>query len=257
MTRNTDIAKELKEISLAVANLEPINLYTVPAGYFETLADVIKARVIAIGNENEGSAVIEAAGKRMPLDVPVGYFDTLSDTILAKLKKQEEQTATEELNEISPLLLSLSKTDVYSVPDGYFESVSDKQLLLITENKQAKVVSIFKQVSWMRYAAAASVFVMLAFGINFFFTKANPKLDSYVKLGLKNYTSDQQINTGITTIKEADLVSYLQMTADSKDAETIASLVDETQLPEEADYLDSEFLESFMKELEQTETKTN
>ncbi|MFN0081821.1 MAG: hypothetical protein ACKVOM_04830, partial [Ferruginibacter sp.] len=229
----------------------------VPAGYFETLADVITARVPATENENDGSPIIDVAGKMMPLDIPAGYFDSLSESILAKIKTQEEQTAAEELYEISPFLAGLTKANAYAVPDGYFEGVSDKQLVLVTENKQAKVVSLFGQRSLMKYAAAASVLVMLAFGINFFFTKSNSQLDSYVKLGLKNYSTEQQLTNGITNIKEADLVTYLQMTADSKDAETIASLVDQTQLPDESDYLDGEFLESFMKELEQTEIKTN
>jgi hypothetical protein len=257
MTRNTNILNELKEISPAVANMEAINPYTVPAGYFETLADEIMAKILARGSETEDSPVIGVAGKVMPMDVPAGYFETLSDSILAKIKTQQEQTASEELNEISPVLAGLTKTNVYTVPDGYFEHISDKQLALVSERKQAKVVSLFTQRSWMKYAAAASVIVMLAFGINFFFSNSGSQLESYVNIGLKDYKSEQQINTGITNIKEADLVTYLQMTADSKDAETIASLVDETQLPEEADYLDNEFLESFMKELEQTETTTN
>lgn len=255
MTRNTEILNELKKISPAVANLNATNPYTVPERYFETLADGIMAKIMAAGNENEESPVISVAGKEMPFDVPTGYFETFSDSILAKIKTQEVQTAIEELNEISPLLSSLTKTNVYTVPDGYFEKNSDNQFTVTTENKQSKVVSLFAQRSWMKYAAASSVLVMLSFGIHFFFTKANPQLESYVQLGLKNYTSDQQIYTGITTIDEADLVSYLQITVESKDAETIASLVDKAELPEEADYLDGEFLESFMKELEQTETK--
>lgn len=257
MTRNKDIINELREISPAVANLEPINLYTVPEGYFETLADVIKARVITKENKTEESLVLDAAGKTMPLHIPDGYFENLSNSILSKIKTQQEQTVTEVLNEISPLLAGISNANVYTVPAGYFESISNKLLQQVSEKKQSKVISFISQRGWVKYAAAASVVVLMAFGINFFFSKSNAQLDSYVKLGLKNYNSEQQLNTGIVSINAADLESYLQMTADSKDAETIASLVDKTKLPEESDYLDGVFLESFMKELEQIETTTN
>lgn len=55
-----------------------------------------------------------------PFSVPDGYFDGLAASILAKVKGQSA-TAAEELNELSPLLASLSKQMPYKLPAGYFE----------------------------------------------------------------------------------------------------------------------------------------
>lgn len=249
MKRSTEILKELEQISPAVAQISEETPYQVPVGYFDTLDTVIMARIAAGGIEE--NSLLYVAGKQMPLDVPQGYFDTLSDSILSKIKAQQNiQTATEELSELSPLLAGLSKANLYEVPAGYFENLS----VGITEKTtETKVVSMFSRKVWIRYAAAAVLFGMIAFGINFFIQQPSNGLVDFIP----EIKTEEQINKELAQISEDEIINYLKMTSDSKDVAAISSVVDQSQLPSEADYMDDAFMESFMKELEQTENKTN
>jgi hypothetical protein len=256
MTRSTHILNELQSISPAVANLGTQMPYTVPAGYFETLSDVIIARIIA--GSGEGSAVMSVTGKAVPFEVPAGYFENLSATILSKVKMQTEVSAVEELKELSPVLAAISKQNVYTVPDGYFDAVPALIADKTTDAGKAKIISIGTIRKWTSYAAAAAVFIMIAFGLNRIINSnpSSPVLEGYVQEGL-NYKTEAQIAEGLQSIGEADLVSYLQTTAESKDAEIIASLVNEDDLQsEEKTVVEDPLLESYMNQLNETETTT-
>jgi hypothetical protein len=252
MTRNKDIANELEQISAVVAQINPMVPYQVPEVYFDTLSSVIMARIAAGGHEE--NSLLQVAGKQMPQNVPAGYFDTLSDSILAKVKAQPEQTATEELAALSPILAGISKNNVYEVPVGYFDAVAD------TVNKQikeeTKVVSIFSRKLLIRYAAAAVVFTMIAFGINMVLKQQSTTV-AFAIAGVDPIKTQKQFNNELAGLSDDAIVSYLQMTADSKDIDKINESIDQSKLPEETDYMDEEFLESFMKELEKTTTTTN
>lgn len=252
MTRNKDILNELEQISEVVAKINPVVPYQVPEVYFETLSSVIMARIAAGGQEE--NSLLQVAGKQMPQDVPAGYFDTLSDSILAKVKAQPEQTANEELAALSPLLAGISKGNVYEVPVGYFDSVADAVNRQI--NEETKVVSLFSRRLLIRYAAAAVVFTMIAFGINLMMKQSwdTSGADLAQVEPIKN---QKQFNKELAGLSDDAIVSYLQMTADTKDMDKINESIDHSKLPEETDYMDEEFLESFMKELEKTTTTTN
>jgi hypothetical protein len=249
MTRNTDILKELEEISPAVANLNAQTPYSIPAEYFETLASVIMARIAAGGTEE--NSVLTVAGKLMPQDVPDGYFNNLSGDILSKIKMQNEQSVADELKELSPMLAGISKTNLYEVPAGYFETFTVQPYKSISDSK---VVSMFSRKVFMQYAAAAVVFVLIAFGINFFSSQNNIIKETTI---VPKSLTDDQFNNELAKISDDEIINYLNQTADSKDAITIATLIDKSELPDEADYMDDEFLNSVMQELEKTDKKTN
>lgn len=252
MTRNKDIANELEQISAVVAQINPMVPYQVPEVYFDTLSSVIMARIAAGGHEE--NSLLQVAGKQMPQDVPAGYFDTLSDSILAKVKAQPQQTATEELSALSPLLASISKSNVYEVPTGYFDTVADTVIKQVKE--ETKVVSIFSRKLLIRYAAAAVVFTMIAFGINLVLKQQSTSV-AFAIAGVDPIKTQKQFNNELAGLSDDAIVSYLQLTADSKDIDKINESIDQSKLPEETDYMDEEFLESFMKELEKTTTTTN
>lgn len=242
MTRSTDIVKELEAISPVVAQMNAVVPFQVPEVYFETLSTVIMARIAAGGNEE--NSLLQVAGKSMPQDVPVGYFDTLADSILTKIKTAGSDVNTE-LQELSPVLANISKANVYEVPAGYFVTVATAVTTQI--KPQTKVVSLFNTRTFIRYAAAAVVISMFAFGINYLLQKDSDTIAGTIK-------TEAQFNTQLASISDDAIIDYLQMTADTKDAESIKQLIDGTQLPEEADYIDEAFLESFMKELEAKQT---
>lgn len=237
---------ELEQISAVVAQINPMVPYQVPEVYFETLSSVVMARIAAGGQEE--NSLLQVAGKQMPQDIPAGYFDTLPESILDKVKAQPGQTATEELASLSPLLAGISKQNVYEVPVGYFdgfEGTVSKQL-----KEETKVVSIFSRKLIIRYAAAAVVFTMIAFGID------NVMKQQAIGKPVAEIT-EQQFNNELAALSDDAIVSYLKLTADSKDIDKISESIDHNKLPEESDYMDEEFLENFMKELEKTTTTTN
>ena len=242
MTRSTDIVKELEEISPVVAQLNTTLPYQVPEVYFETLNTVIMARIAAGGNEE--NSLLQVAGKIMPQDVPAGYFDTLADSVLTKIKNANNNI-TSELQEISPVVAGIGNANVYEVPVGYFDAFTTAVAAQI--KPKPKVVSLFNTRTWLRYAAAAVIISMLAFGINYTLNNDRDTVAGVIK-------TEAQFNTQLASISDDAIIDYLQMTADAKDAESIKQLIDGTQLPEEADYIDEEFLDAFMKELETKQT---
>lgn len=242
MTRSTDIVKELQAISPVVAQLNATLPYQVPEVYFETFSTVIMARIAAGGHEE--NSLLQVAGTTMPQDVPAGYFDTLADTILSKIKTAGSDVTTE-LQEISPVVAGIGNANVYEVPAGYFDTAADAFAAQV--KSPATVVSLFNTRSWMRYAAAAVVVSMLAFGINYTLKKDGDTVANAIK-------TEAQFNTQLASISDDAIIAYLQMNADTKDAESMKQLIDGTQLPEEADYIDEAFLDAFMKELETKQT---
>ncbi len=252
MTRSKDILKELEDISPVVAQLNPMVPYQVPEVYFDTLSSVIMARIATGGHEE--NSLLQVAGKQMPQDVPVGYFENLADDILSKINTKQEQSVIDELKELSPTLAGINKTNVYEVPVGYFDEVAST---VATQTTTAtKVVSIFSRKLLIRYAAAAVVFTMIAFGINLMLQQQSTAAPFKIA-GVEPIKTQKQFNNELAALSDDAIVSYLEMTSDAKDVEKISESIDQSKLPEETDYMDDVFLDSLMKQLEQPETINN
>ncbi len=118
MNTATTILNELKELSPAVAAINRQLPYQVPAGYFDTLADTISARIAS------GASLLETV-KENPYQAPKGYFDLLAATILNRIKATEAGSPTEELSFLSPVLNSLDKKAPFSNPVEYFEELPE------------------------------------------------------------------------------------------------------------------------------------
>ncbi|MEO8110671.1 MAG: hypothetical protein ABI594_11585 [Ginsengibacter sp.] len=118
MKNSVEILNELMAISPLLAGLEKVNVYAVPEGYFDKLEERISD--FAIYNSINESVFDKANVQK----VPEGYFDSLSTNILAKIKGLHLETASEELQNLSPVLLSLKDENIFKVPEGYFDSLS-------------------------------------------------------------------------------------------------------------------------------------
>ncbi len=125
MKNSTEILNELKAISPFLAGLEKVNVYEVPEGYFNKLEE----RITNFAMANSSSDFL--LNKTNVQQVPEGYFESLSTNILTKIKKIYSETAGEELQNVSPILLSLKKKNVLKVPASYFESLSTNILAKI------------------------------------------------------------------------------------------------------------------------------
>ena len=163
MTDRNTILNELADLRSALANYDPQNIYAVPAGYFEGLADQILNRIKALEATDAKeelsylSSLLSNVSKKVPYSVPAGFFQNLSEDVLKKISEHEDsQTSEEEIETLSPLLSSLKNKNPYSVPAGYFEALETK-----AEKKETKVISITKR-KWYRLAVAAVVIGVIA-----------------------------------------------------------------------------------------------
>ena len=230
MTDRNTILNELADLGSALANHDPQNIYAVPAGYFENLADQILNRIKALeANDAKEelsylSPFLSNVSKESPYSVPVGFFQTLGEDVLKKISEQEDhQTSKEEIETLSPLLSGLKNKTPYSVPARYFEALETN-----VEKKETKVISITKR-KWYRLAVAAVVIGIIAIsGLAIFRSKQvdpnkNPqawieknvdkkvskdKIDEFVKLA-----EDESINVA----SEKDDVKHAEIKELMKD----------------------------------------
>lgn len=154
MEKKNMILCELQEISPAVANLNKDNLFAVPVGYFDGLADEILAKTTI--------ETLLGGAKSTLYSAPNGYFSDLAENILLKVKHENglSNEVVDELQTIAPILNTISKEHVYQLPIGYFENVEAK----IADESKAKVVSFGKWRKIVNYAAAAVFIGVLAIG---------------------------------------------------------------------------------------------
>ncbi len=236
MENRNDILNELREISPILAATEKVNVYTVPAGYFNDLAGTILPLI-----KEENSPFLSDINKKTG-HVPQGYFDTLADSILRKIKAQENEA-------YYPVLDTVSKQNVYTVPDGYFETLSEVVAAKVKQ-PQAKVVSMGKRTGWFKYAAAASVVIMLTFGVYKFTGSTNTKMDAVTKEGMA-IAKDNKFEEVLTNVAEEDIIQYLQKEGADVETALVAQTIDEKELPSQEDYLlDEKALDNFLDNID-------
>ena len=156
---------ELADLGSGLKDHNPQNIYTVPVGFFEGLADQILNRIKAIDATNAKdelkylSPLLSNVSKEMPYSVPAGFFQNLSEDVLKNISEHEDyQTSEEEIESLSPLLSSLKNKKTYLAPAGYFEKLETK-----IEKKETKVISISRR-RWYRLAIAAVVIGIVVIG---------------------------------------------------------------------------------------------
>jgi hypothetical protein len=196
MENKNDILQELMEISPAVANLGRENTtYTVPPNYFETLPELVLARI----KEEE----ISFGVKTTPFAMPQGYFEGLADNILNSIK-QQDKTVEEELNEVAPLLNTISKQPVYQVPQGYFESLEITMPMAVAK-PTAEVFGIgVKRV--FQYALAACTAGILIIGAYMYTGSGNSEEQAVI-----SHASAMKMDVAkeLSTVSEDELNEYL------------------------------------------------
>jgi hypothetical protein len=222
MTQNSNILQELIELESTLANLAPQNVYEVPDGYFEGLANLVLNRIKALETnsipEELGylSPVLGSLSKQMPYSIPAGYFEGLEDRLMQGVLEsggylQKLQTAKEELESISPFLNGLNKQMPYSIPQGYFENLSPNQEDIresiparIVPLTGAKVVSMTPR-KWFRFAAAAMITGIIALAAFLYFnnqSKTDPA-KSFAKF-------EKKLDKEIKKTSDTELTEFVQ-----------------------------------------------
>ena len=246
METSPDILDELRTIAPALLPARNINVFKVPDGYFDDLDTRISTIVF-----------INQVEKKDAQKVPEGYFNSLSDNILSKIKARE-QSADEEIKEISPALHYLKQENVFMVPENYFDDLSDriKERMNLSSAKvvsinSAKVVSINKVRKWWKYAAAAIVAGIISVtSVEIYNHGAtNSNEPPYMQLAAE-YKTPAEFDQGIASLNTDDIAKYLEKTTNILDDESLINNTDTIELPTPGDYLMNEnTLDNYLKSI--------
>jgi hypothetical protein len=243
MTQKDNILQELRDLHSSLVNAASQNIYQVPAGYFDGLAEQVLRRIKALEAVNAAeelnhlSPLLNSISKKMPYSVPSNFFDGLAESITGSVIN-EHQTPAEELETLSPLLSGLKKEMPYSVPMGYFETINTTTVI----QPPAKVISITKQ-SWFRYAAAAVVtgFIIMA-GFLVFNKQGNidPKEKSFawVEKSLNKVSTDDIDKFVELADEEAPVIASADASNEIKDKNEIKELIKDVSDKDLQDFLD-------------------
>ena len=169
MERKQDILQELLEISLFLADIQPLCPFKVPEGYFITLSEDIlnKIRVEYILGDRISNTY----------QTPDGYFENFASKVVSKINAVSsfESEVQTEFSVLAPLLNTINKQEVYSVPSGYFDQTNFSTAAQNVK-KEKKIFTLPNARRWLQYAAAAMVGGILVMGA-FLFTDNKSYLD--------------------------------------------------------------------------------
>jgi hypothetical protein len=211
------------ELPASFPNINKSNPYFIPAGYFEQFAQLVLRK---IKEEETDASFFENLPKEMPYQVPQGYFEAFPALVLEKISVPKQQSVPEgyfdslpdlmlakvrqldarkELDDVAPLLNTISRQPVQHVPQGYFDHLEALPFIAKQESNTPVVSIQKKKTSWFRYAAAACVAVMLSFGAYFVLKNKNEPLPSVANQPTVNVINQELASLDATTIE-----SYLQ-----------------------------------------------
>ena len=229
MKCNKEIADELNAISTTLAEISQTMPFSVPQNYFTSFSNRLTTK---IGSANQ------------TLTVPEGYFSTLPDEILKKIDAEEEK-------ELSPVLNSLKKTNIYRLPNEYFAQFPDKihQIVAQPVSQTAKVITAdFKSRSIWKQAAAAIITGVIAINTLWIFNQSerggakiseSTGISSY-RTAYNQFRSPQQFDEGLSKISNDDIIKYLASNGNESDNEALITNINENQLPDQDPSLSSD-----------------
>lgn len=190
---------EWEDEAPTLSGIERTTPFSVPSNYFEELGDQLQARI----------SIERAEAGETGFGVPGGYFEELGERIISSVKAEEFKQEAGEHGFIAPA--------------GYFESLHENILKKAAgADKKVKVRRMWP--SWIRYAAAACVAVVV--GTGFFFMRSNNSID-----------------TRLSKIPEDEIVNYLQTSSDSGDFPVIVESLSNQNVSLESDLSDKEIKE--------------
>ncbi|MEP7254832.1 MAG: hypothetical protein ABI666_03595 [Ferruginibacter sp.] len=247
MENSVDILDELRELSPVIAGMKKVNVFTVPAGYFENLSEDILTGIVSEKGTSNNSV-----SDFLNADVPHGYFDTLADTILGKIKTQN---ASDELRTLSPMLYSIQGENVFEVPQGYFDSFADIVVALV-KPQQTKVVTMRRRSNtFIKYAVAAAFTGVMALGVFKFTNTTKQSDDPVIALG-KEIAKENRFDEELAKVTDADIVKFLEANGSDVKSAIVANSVDENELPSQEEYLlDDKALDKYLNSINVNELK--
>jgi len=298
METKNDLLNELESLSPLIAAMDKVNVFTVPPGYFDSLSYTVLACVNEeqdptanhsatinstipegyfdqlatsildkIKNEKTAKEETEALSPLLSslqhhqvFEVTTGYFDQLTIDI----KNSIQDNSTDELTELSPELQKLQRVNVFEVPTGYFENLSNS-ILKKAKARSAKIINFQARNSFLKYAAAAIIIGVIAMGALRYLqpsqsantiTTPLAMLDESIEKG--KMMNDQQFEESLQKLSSVDIAKYLENNGDITDVATLRNNMDESNLPNQDDYiLNEKTLDNFIKEINNNSIKNN
>ena len=235
----------------------------VPDHYFETFADKLMARIKAAeaatpGEELELIApLLSSMPKDTPYRVPAGYFNELAGNVVGGLQAVD-YVKDELADESSTLLGGLKDLPTFQLPEGYFDRLPQQILQRVQAlAKPAKLITMSRSKSWMRYAAAAVMLgVILTIGI-MQYNKQHPAVQDDPVASLSkisdqdiiNYMEDQEVPASETIAQNNGAATAGAGTLDDLSDSDIRELM--------SDVSDSDLQQYAEDQLAAKELKTN
>jgi len=208
MEHRQEILQELRDISPLIADSQQVNPFTVPQGYFDGLAGSIleKMRIDTLLSNASANTY----------GIPAGYFERLAGNILSKIQSGSNEIRTE-LEEVAPLLNTISKQEIYSVPAGYFAQTNFAKVA-----RYGKVITLRVARKWTQYAAAAVMAGVLVTGA-FIFTDNRTNLDN------EQYQR-MDVTSELNKVSDDELVKYVNNPEHAIAAPATTQLASEEEL---------------------------
>lgn len=221
MQKDLTIYNELKELSPFLSGLPKTNVFSVPDGYFDTFAPdtLLKINKLTLTEQKTTQTV------------PEGYFDNLPLAILSRIREEAI------LEESGNLLGSIPKVNVFKVPDDYFEHLPG--MISGKLPKQAKVVGFGSRPAMFRYAAAAVITGLLGLALFNGFNRKDEIPAGYSPVVLaeaKKIIQENTIDEVFNSFNDAEITHYLQSTGEDVNTALVASLADDSNLPDADEY---------------------
>lgn len=159
--------------------------YKVSDEYFEKLA---------------ASILLKIKSRNATYQVPQEYFETFASTVLDKIKLNSvDNDCKAELEFVAPSLLNIKRDNVYKLPTGYFENFN-----VNVETPIAKVVKLKPRFAVLKYAAAAIIITVIAFG-GFFSNNSNEQT-----FALHQNSKQINIESSLQNLSDAEINSALE-----------------------------------------------
>lgn len=242
--QQTDRISELSQISKTLSACPVSAPYTVPAGYFNTLTDIILQRIRATDaptllEETEAlSPLLSRISKQMPYALPETYFQELTAVPVAGGPDKIEDT--EYTTSLSPLLLSLHNKETYRLPAHYFEQLPQAILEKVGSGTKARVIPVSFGSKIARYAVAASVAAVMIISGWFLLNRQQPVSLAATKepAGIKD-VSNKELQDYIdqNTVILPDKVAVVSTEIQAEDVKTMLAGVPDAELRQ---YLDQQ-----------------
>ncbi|MHB1178021.1 MAG: hypothetical protein ACYCZO_06780 [Daejeonella sp.] len=178
--------------------------FTVPSGYFENLSDTLRSMALmeSLRFENEEE-----------FTVPDGYFENLSLRI-------ENRVSLESIRTIVP-------SSGFEVPDDYFSNLTAR--INSRLEKSSKVNTPVRKLfsSWISYAAAACVTVLIGTGLYF-------------------NSSNYQFGQRLSEVSDQEIINYLQVHSTAGDSPFIIENLNPDEFEQISSDVSSEELEQYI-----------